>query len=81
MKRILLILIIVFLSKCIYASYIFNPGGGSTTLTDANGCVWLIGSTIDINGIVSTTLVSCPTTPRKCTTGMSTGLLLAVTCP
>lgn len=83
MKKWLILIALLFLSGVAYSSYIFNPGtGGPTTLTDANGCIWNIGNSIDTNGIVSTTLVSCPSRPSTgpCS-GQPVGLLLALTCP
>lgn len=61
MKTILLLILslVGLMSLTAEASHIFNPGG-SSTLTDANGCIWAIGNTIDTSGVVSTTLISCP---------------------
>lgn len=50
-------------------------------LTDSAGCTWR--TTIATTGNLVTTLVACPVSvvSRPCTTGMSLGLLLAITCP
>lgn len=73
------------------ASYIFNPGTGSQTcsvlgvdgvqFTDTESCSWC--ATTSGAGAITTTLISCPAVfaSRSCTTGMSLGLLLAITCP
>lgn len=82
MKKIVIIASLLFFSAYVYASFIYNPGtgGGPATLTDSNGCIWAIGNTISTSGAVSVTLLSCPSAGRPCTTGMSLGLLLAITC-
>lgn len=81
-RHIAIISILILIASKSFGSFIYNPGtGGPTTLTDANGCVWLLGSTIDTSGVVAVTLVSCPSQGRGCTTGMSLGLLLSITCP
>lgn len=85
MKKLLILLALLFFCGVSEASYIFNPGsggGGPTTLTDSNGCIWSIGSTIDTSGVVSVTLLSCPSvaTPTACS-GQPIGLLMALTCP
>lgn len=79
----LVIILQVFFCKELEASYIFNRGGGATTLIDDNGCVWRIGSTISTGGIVSVTLISCPFVPTqvRCRPGEPIGLLAAITCP
>lgn len=83
MKKVILIIGALLLCEMAYASYIFNPGtgGGPSTLTDSNGCIWQIGSTISTGGVVSVTLLSCPAASRGCTNGMPLGLLLSITCP
>lgn len=82
MKKLSLILFLLLFSGFLYASYIFNPGAGSSSfLTDANGCVWQVGNTVSTGGVVPTTLISCPQRGRPCTSGMPLGLLMAITCP
>ena len=51
-------------------------------LTDSTGCTWR--TTVTTSGSLVTTLLNCPSivsTFRPCTTGMSLGLLLGITCP
>jgi hypothetical protein len=83
MKKLVLAIIFLFLCKLAFASYIFNPGtgGGPSTLTDSNGCVWQIGNTVTTGGVIASTLISCPgiSTPSTCTPGHPIGLLLALT--
>jgi hypothetical protein len=64
-------------------------GGGNVTTcgtnpvgiqyADANNCLWC--TTVATTGNLVTTLLSCGAVARPCTTGMSLGLLLAITCP
>lgn len=84
MKKLFILIALLFVCGAVYASYIFNPtGGGPTTLTDTNGCIWRVGNTISTGGVVSVTLLSCPAAPPSPTSchGQSIGLLLAITCP
>lgn len=65
-------------------------GGGGTScgsnplgiqFSDSNSCTWC--ETVSTAGNLVTALISCPaaTVSRPCRTGMSLGVLLAVTCP
>ena len=51
-------------------------------LVDSAGCLWK--ETVDTAGSFVATQISCPAVAaafRPCTTGMSLGILLAITCP
>lgn len=59
----------------------YNSSSIGPVLRDSANCLWR--TTVNTSGVLSATLLSCPSVivSRPCTTGMSLGILLSVTCP